>query len=111
MVKQRRVKGFTLIEMLIVLGIVSLTTLTIANVVKPMHYRTAYRQVSDALYAQSLAMIDDAIYSVELIEGCDIETWFYHPNGTVNQANTYTCGNNKIVVHLGSGNLEIERIY
>ena len=111
MVRQLRVNGFTLVEMLIVLVIVSIFTISIAQVVKPMQYRKAYRQLTDALYAQSLSMIDDSTYTVEPIDGCDIGTWFYHPGGTVNQANTYTCGNDELVVHLGSGNVEIERLY
>ena len=111
MVKRWRVKGFTLVEMIIGVSIVSLLGLTMTTLIKPLHYRIAYQQITNALYAQSLSLINDQISEVSKIDGCWFDQWFYYPGGTVNQANTYDCTNGQLIVHLGSGNISYESIH
>ena len=111
MVKLWRVKGFTMVEPMIVMAILSFATFTMVSMIRPMEYRLADQQTSLALYAQSLSMIDANRYDVPIVDGCNVDQWFYHPGGTVNQANTFYCDHHSLIVHLGSGNIEIERLY
>ena len=100
-----------MVETMIVMAILSLATLTMVSMIRPMEYRLADQQTSLALYAQSLSMIDANRYDVPVVDGCNVDQWFYHPGGTVNQANTFYCDHHSLIVHLGSGNIEIERLY
>ena len=100
-----------MVETMIVMAILSLATLTMVSMIRPMEYRLADQQTSLALYAQSLSMIDANRYDVPIVDGCNVDQWFYHPGGTVNQANTFYCDHHSLIVHLGSGNIEIERLY
>ena len=100
-----------MVEPMIVMAILSLATLTMVSMIRPMEYRLADQQTSLALYAQSLSMIDANRYDVPIVDGCNVDQWFYHPGGTVNQANTFYCDHHSLIVHLGSGNIEIERLY
>ncbi len=100
-----------MVEPMIVMAILSFATFTMVSMIRPMEYRLADQQTSLALYAQSLSMIDANRYDVPIVDGCNVDQWFYHPGGTVNQANTFYCDHHSLIVHLGSGNIEIERLY
>lgn len=105
MVKRMRVKGYTMVELLITIAVISSSLLLIRPVLhyeKPMQHHQFY---VDALYTQSLAMLSKSQLELNTTSGCKYSPVFYYNSGSVNQAQTVTCGSHEVIIHLGSGNM------
>lgn len=105
MVKHMRVKGYTMLEMLITLAIISSSLVLIRPVFithEPLQHQIFY---VDALYTQSLAMVSSTQLELSTSSVCDYSPVFYYSSGSVNQAQTISCGAHEIIIHLGSGNM------
>ena len=95
--------GFTLLECLVCLFILSVLSLMVVPVYKPVSYRDEVF-VLDLLSLQSDAMVNRMSCSSTL-ENIEIT---YHLNGNPSSCNTYTIHGKKVVVHLGWGRISVK---
>lgn len=104
-VKQLRVKGFTLIQCILAIAIISsISLITIGNI-RPIEIGHANLFYASYIYTQSLALFDHSYQSLNF-DGCEFDDVFFYPNGMVNKAQTVMCNGKEIIIHLGNGNIE-----
>lgn len=126
MVKHVSNKGFTLLEMLIVLFVISMLVVIFPFVKPQKHIQLGYemQNIKQLLLQTQISALQehcekqvkitsDTVYydghRYALVEGmhCDPASIYYHANGNVNQAKTIRCScfgeSKKLVIELGSG--------
>lgn len=96
--------AYTLLSLLVTLFILSIlvSLFTIHFVQFDYDYLYFYY---DALYTQSLSMIENETQYFDYENGCSYDQLFYYPLGIVNKAQTVNCNNHNLIIHLGSGNI------
>ena len=99
----RAKKGFTLLEMLVCLFVLSSLGLVVVPMMKSYDFR-AETVVLDALYLQSEAMALKETCSAQ-IQGIDFT---YHPNGNPSMCSSYMLNGKRIIVHLGWGRISVK---
>ncbi len=95
--------GFTLLECLVCLFILSVLSLMTASVYKPVSYQDEIF-ILDLLSLQSDAMVrrESCTSTLENIE------MTYHLNGNPSSCGTYLVHGQKVVVHLGWGRISVK---
>ncbi len=95
--------GFTLLECLVCLFILSVLSLIVAPLYQPVSYRDELF-VLDLLSLQTDAMVN-RMNCTSVLEGFEMT---YHLNGNPSSCNSYMIHGQNVIVHLGWGRISVK---
>ena len=104
-VKQLQVKGFTLIQCILAIAIISSISLITIGYIRPIEIGQSDLFYASYIHTQCMALFDHSYQSLN-VDGCEFDDVFFFPNGTVNKAQTISCNGKEMIIHLGNGNIE-----